>query len=238
WMLVDEKGIFINQREYPQLALFYTKIENDFLTISHADESNGSIGFSLLQKNKASNFDVVVWEDTVEAVEVDAKISTWFSSILGFAVRLVFMPEESIRKVDPDYAVSPNDSTSFSDGFPYLIIGQASLDDLNSRMKTPMSMKRFRPNFVFTSGTAYEEENWRKFTIGNLLFYGVKPCGRCIMTTVDPEKGKFSGKDPLLTLSKYKMVGNKVIFGQNAISHNQGIVKIGDVIRQEKNNSI
>lgn len=230
WMLVDENGVFISQREHPELALFQPKIINDELCISHADVSNGSVRFSLSQKNNNSKFKVVVWEDTVEALEVDAEISAWFSSILGFAVRLVFMPEESHRKVDPDYAVSPNDITSFSDGFPYLIIGQSSLDDLNSRLAVPVSIERFRPNFVFTGGTAYEEEAWNEFVIGNQTFYGVKPSGRCIMTTVNPELGSFAGKEPLYTLSKYRKVGSKVLFGQNVIAKQEGILKVGDEI--------
>lgn len=234
WMLVDEKGVFISQREYPELALFHPKIEEGFVEISHADVAKGSVHFLLSQKNDNLPFEVVVWEDTVAAVEVDAKISTWFSQILGFGVRLVFMPEESLRKVDADYAVSPDDITSFSDGFPYLIIGQSSLDDLNSRLAVPVSMKHFRPNLVFTGGIAYEEESWKEFTIGGLAFYGVKPSGRCIMVTVDPEKGKFSGKQPLLALSKYKMRGNKVIFGQNVIAQQQGNIAVGDLVTVQK----
>lgn len=230
WMLVDEENIFLGQRTHTQLALFRLKIDEDMLHISHADLSNGSVSFLLSQKYNAILSDVMVWEDCVAAAEVSSDISAWFSGILGFNVRLVYMPEESLRKVDPDYAVNPTDITSFSDGFPYLIIGQSSLDDLNSRLKKPVSIKRFRPNLVFSGGTAYEEESWSQFTIGNLPFYGVKPCGRCIMTTVDPEKGVFSGKEPLRTLSKYKKVGEKVIFGQNVIAKQEGSLSVGDVV--------
>lgn len=230
WMLVDENGIFISQRECSQLALFQPKIEKDCIEITHSDALNGSVQFSLSQKNNNAKFNVVVWEDTVEAIEVDAEISTWFSQILGFPVRLVFMPEESLRKVDSNYAVSADDIISFSDGFPFLIIGQASLDDLNFRLENPITMRRFRPNFVFTGGIAYEEENWKEFTIGNQTFYGVKPSGRCLITTVNPDNGKFSGKEPLLTLSKYKTVGNKVIFGQNVITKQEGFLKVGNVV--------
>ncbi|GIZ10348.1 MOSC domain-containing protein [Flavobacterium sp. UMI-01] len=230
WMLVDEKGTFITQREYPELALFQPSIANDSLVICHRDAIKGSVRFSLSQKNNSPKIEVLVWEDTVKAVEVDTAISAWFSRILGFGVRLVFMPEESHRKVDANYAVSSEDITSFSDGFPFLIIGQASLDDLNARLENPISIQRFRPNFVFTGGSAYEEENWTEFTIDNHTFYGVKPCGRCVVTTVDFEKGIFSGKEPLFTLSKYKKVGKKVIFGQNAITPKEGILQLGDEI--------
>ena len=234
WMLVDENGVFITQRKYPQLALFQPTIENDILRISHADLTKGSVSFSLSQKNENQPTDVMVWEDCVSAVEVSEQVSGWFSGILGFNVRLVYMPEDSLRKVDSDYAVTSDDITSFSDGFPFLVIGQASLDDLNSRLEIPVSIRRFRPNLVFSGGMAYEEESWQEFTIGKLSFYGVKACGRCVMTTVDPDKGVFSGKDPLHTLSTYKRVGNKVIFGQNVIAKEEGFINVGEAITLRK----
>lgn len=233
WMLVDENGVFISQRKHPELALFHPEIEAGFLRISHADSAKGSVHFSLSQKSESVvTEEVMVWEDSVMAVEVDQQISGWFSEILGFSVRLVYMPEESLRKVDPDYAVTFDDITSFSDGFPFLLIGQASLNDLNSRLENPVPIRRFRPNFVFTGGEAYEEESWREFTIGSIAFYGVKPCGRCVMTTVNPDLGTFEGKEPLYTLSQYRKVGNKVLFGQNVIAKHEGSLSVGDVINQ------
>ncbi len=237
WLLVDENGCFITQREYPKLALFQPEITGNLLKISH-EVVEESIAVSLYPSfSETETTKVTVWEDVVEAFEVSPEASDWFSKILGFAVRLVYMPEGSLRKVDPDYAVSPENVTSFSDGFPFLIIGQSSLDDLNSRMAKAVSIRRFRPNFVFSGGKAYEEESWREFTIGTLSFYGVKPSGRCVMITVDPESGVISGKDPLLTLSKYKNVGNKVIFGQNVIAKQQGSLAVGDAVMVMKKNS-
>lgn len=231
WLLVDENACFITQREYPKLALFQPEITGDFLKISHK-VSQESIAVSLYPTFSETELSikVTVWEDVVEAYEMSPEVSGWFSKILGFAVRLVYMPKESLRKVDADFAVSPQDVTSFSDGFPFLIIGQSSLDDLNSRLDEALPIRRFRPNFVFSGGEAYEEETWTAFTIGELPFYGVKPCGRCIMTTVDPESGIISGKEPLRTLSQYKRVGEKVIFGQNAIAQQLGSIAVGDAV--------
>jgi uncharacterized protein YcbX len=240
WMLVDDKGMFLSQRENPELALFQTEIEGDSLIISHREKTTEKVKAALnpTPNTDADNIETVVWDDSVAAYEVDKTVSNWFSKILGYSVRLVYMPEESHRKVDPDYAVTEDDINSFSDGFPFLIIGQSSLDDLNSRLKEPVPMKRFRPNFVFIGGEAYEEEVWREFTIGNLPFYGVKPCGRCVMTTVDPEKGIVAGKEPLLTLSKYKKVGNNVIFGQNVIAKQEGSISVGDVVAVSKKTAV
>lgn len=235
WLLVDENNCFITQREHPKLALFQPEIEDDFLRISHKNVQV-SIAVPLYPSfsKTETSIKVTVWEDVVAAFEISPEASKWFSNILGFNVRLVYMPDESLRKVEADYSVTPNDVTSFSDGFPFLIIGQSSLDDLNSRMTKALSIRRFRPNFVFSGGQAYEEETWKEFTMGTLSFYGVKPCSRCIMTMVDPETGVLSGKEPLFTLSKYKQVDKKVIFGQNVIAQQQGNIAVGDLITVQK----
>jgi uncharacterized protein YcbX len=231
WLLVDENGLFLSQRECSELALFQPEINGNSLIITHRIKQE-VVHISLNQtfSKATSKTNVKVWDDTIEAHEVDEEISNWFSKMLDCSVRLVYMPEESHRKVEPDFSKTGNEINSFSDGFPFLLIGQSSLDDLNSRLKQAVSMNRFRPNFVFVNGDAYEEEAWDEFKIGQVTFYGVKPCGRCVITTIDQELGVKSGKDPLFTLSKYKKIGDRVIFGQNLISTQLGEVRIGDEI--------
>ena len=231
WLLVDNQGRFLSQREYPALALFRPEIVGDNLKITHKvllDSIDIPLRPVFVDDN--AKIKVTVWEDTIEAVEVSQTITGWFTQLLGFSARLVYMPDESERKLDPRYSISGEEINSFSDAYPFLIIGQSSLDDLNSRLKNKVSINRFRPNFVFTGGDAFEEDFWRNFSIGNLPFVGVKPCDRCVMTTVDQEKGVVSGKDPLKTLAKYRNFGNKVLFGQNLIGLGLGIVKVGDPI--------
>jgi uncharacterized protein YcbX len=232
WLLVDANGLFLSQRENPELALFQTEIAMDFLSITHREKSE-TIQIPLHQTflETQEKITVTVWEDTIEAYEVNQTTTDWFTKILGFATRLVYMPDESHRKVEAEYAVTKTDIISFSDGYPFLIIGQSSLNDLNSRLKQSLPMNRFRPNFVFTGGLPYAEESWKEFTIGGLSFFGVKPCGRCIMTTIDQEKGIQSGKDPLLTLAKYKKEGNNVIFGQNLIASGTGCIGVGNELK-------
>lgn len=231
WLLVDENGQFLSQRDYPELALFQPKTENDFLTITHRIKLE-TIAIPLRPTflKSETKIKVTVWDDVMDAFEVSLEATNWFSRMLGFGVRLVYMPDESQRKVDAKYAVTGNEINSFSDGYPFLIIGQASLNDLNLRLETPVPMNRFRPNFVFSGGLAYAEETWREIKIGTLTFFGVKPCGRCVMTTIDQDLGTKSSKDPLLTLSKYKKVGNKVIFGQNLVGVELGWVAVGDFV--------
>lgn len=231
WLLVDDSGRFLSQREHPELALFKPEIARDFLRITHRVLLESiDIPLHPVFSDTASKIEVTVWEDTIDAFEVSQKTTDWFTKLLGFSVRLVYMPDESERKLDPDYTITGNEITSFSDAYPFLIIGQSSLDDLNGRLEVSVPMNRFRPNFVFTNGEAFEEDAWREFKIGNVSFVGVKPCDRCVMTTVDQEKGVISGKDPLKTLAKYRNFGNKVLFGQNVIGLGLGVVKVGDVV--------
>lgn len=233
WLLVDDDGLFLTQREFPELALFKTSINDSFLTITHQKKTSESLQIVLNQSDYDANsiIKVTVWDDTIDAFEVSENASTWFTERLGLSTRLVYMPEESHRKVEAEYAVSGNEINSFSDGYPFLIIGQTSLDDLNSRLEEPIPMNRFRPNFVFTAGQAYEEEGWHEISIGGLVFFGVKPCGRCVITTIDQELGIKSGKDPLVTLSKYRKAGKNVLFGQNLVGTQLGAVSIGDEIK-------
>ncbi|HFD86614.1 MAG TPA: MOSC domain-containing protein, partial [Gammaproteobacteria bacterium] len=134
-----------------------------------------------------------------------------------------------VRQVDQDYA-SAGDKTAFSDGFPILLISQASLDDLNNRLDEPMPMKRFRPNLVVTGTQPYEEDQWQRISINGVEFRIVKPCSRCIVTTIDPETGKQTGVEPLETLGTYRKQGGKVMFGQNVIPDGSGVVALGDEV--------
>jgi uncharacterized protein YcbX len=139
------------------------------------------------------------------------------------------MPESSKRKVDPLYAITNDDITSFSDACPILLIGQASLDDLNSRLEIPLPMNRFRPNIVFKGGFPYQEDSMKQFKITKMNFYGVELCGRCAITTTNQETAE-RGKEPLKTLATYRTINNKVCFGQNIISIGNGSISVGDTI--------
>ena len=230
FMLVDENGRFLSQREYPQLAIFQTEIEGDFLAITNK-KSNTSLRISLqysILHSFSHSIIVQIWDDETSAIEVNSEASNWFTQALGIPTRLVYMPEESLRKTDAQYSLTGEEITSFSDGYPILIIGQSSLNDLNSRLENPVNINRFRPNFVFTNGEPFEEDAWHEFTVGNVRFFGVKPCARCIMTTIDQETGEKKGKEPLLTLNKYRKAGNRILFGQNALINQLGTVSVGD----------
>jgi uncharacterized protein YcbX len=229
WMLVNQSGEFLTQRQYPQLALLQVTLgESELVVFSKVDPSRKT-SFDL-ELNSGKEMQVKVWGDTVAALQVAPEVSAWFCDFLGMNVDLVLMPESSHRKMDPRYAVQ-EESVSFADGMPYVIIGQASLDELNGRLTDPVGMDRFRPNLVFSGGEAYAEDQFKKLQIGEVEFQVVKPCARCVMITVDQEKGS-KGKEPLATLATYRSQGSKVYFGQNAVALSQGIVRVGDPIQQ------
>ena len=231
WVLVDESNTFFTQRDFPEMALIKVSVENNGLQLKHKTKTIEPLvvpfGFEHREKS-----DVVIWEDVVIGEFYNSQIDEWFSDIIGVKCHLVKMPETTKRVVDTTYA--KNKIVSFADGYPFLIIGQASLDDLNSRLEKPLPMNRFRTNFVFTGGKPFEEDTWKKFKIGNVIFQAVKPCARCVITTTDQETAE-RAHEPLLTLSKYRKIDNKVMFGMNLVCESTGKVSIGDKITRLSN---
>ncbi|WP_373520020.1 MOSC domain-containing protein [Aquiflexum sp.] len=231
WMLVDNQGDFLSQRKHPKMAMIQTNLSNNKIEVflkNHVEE-NITIPFEPLSQEMIP---VSIWDDEVIGQVVDRKINQWFSDILGFSCNLVHMPTSTERKVSSKYAAK-NESVSFADGMPYLLIGQASLNDLNNRLENPVPMDRFRPNLVLSGGHAFEEDDWDKVKVGDAVFKITKPCARCVMTTVDQTTGKKS-KEPLKTLSTYREIEGKVLFGQNMSLLEGNKIKIGDYISAYK----
>ncbi|MBK7379290.1 MAG: MOSC domain-containing protein [Ignavibacteriales bacterium] len=227
WMLIDENDSFLTQRQYPQMALVNVKIEGEFLTVSLKNNESEKISLPLLSSSKKT-LKVKIWDDTCTAELVSPEADNWFSEILNIKCRLVQMPESTKRLVDRQY--SPEEkSVSFADGYPFLIIGQASLDNLNKKLPQPLAANRFRPNFVFTGGEPFEEDNWKQFKIGEVVFSALKPCARCVITTIDQETAA-RGIEPLVTLASYRKKENKVLFGMNLICHSTGTINLEDEI--------
>lgn len=227
WMLVDENNRFLSQREVPLMACLHVELLNDYLMVVNMHKSDFFYQIPL-QPLATETTMVTVWDDECPAQWVSTKADAWFSEQLDISCRLVYMPDSSRRQVDGRYAHN-KEITSFSDGYPLLMIGQASLDDLNSRLSSPLPMNRFRPNIVFTGGLPFQEDDMKQFSIGGIRFLGVKPCARCVMTTIDQQTA-VKAKEPLKTLSTYRMKDNKIYFGQNLLYHGSGTIRVGDAI--------
>lgn len=227
WMLIDENNRFMTQREFPEMALLGTDITADGIVIMAKD---GKVEPLIIpfHVHDGQRISVTIWDDICDANLVSTAADAWFSKVLGKPLRLVHMPDDSIRKVDRAYA-SNDEITGFSDGYPLLMVGESSLSDLNQRLEVPLSMDRFRPNIVFNGGLPYQEDEMESFLISGIRLLGVKPCARCIMTTTDQKTGK-RGDEPLKTLSTYRKKANKVLFGQNVLPAGTGMIRVGDEI--------
>lgn len=229
WLVVDPAGRFVSQRVNPLMATVSTEIVNGSLVLRQGDArfevpapSDRRVG-------------VTIWNDRCEAQVCSDETSEWLSRRLGIGCRLVSMPETTIRKVDPDFAVKPSDHVSFADGFPFLLIGQASLDDLNGRLDVAVPMDRFRPNLVIGGSDSFAEDDWNRIRIGDAEFDIVKPCSRCSVTTVDQQTGENAGPEPLRTLAAFRTFerngAKKIFFGQNLVSGSEGsVVRVGDAV--------
>ena len=230
WMLVDDTGRFVSQREIPRMALLGTAVEPPYLSVFWRNNPSEKIQIPLeAPVGDLEKLQVQIWDDQCAARVLPKEINDWFSENLEQNLRLVYMPDTTRRSADGRYAPKGH-HVSFADGFPFLIIGQASLDDLNSRLAQPLPMNRFRPNFVFTGGEPFEEDTWERFSIGNQQFRGVKPCGRCIIPTTDQETATRSA-EPLKTLATFRKVGNKILFGQNLVWLGAGQDGVGEQVR-------
>lgn len=227
WMLVDKAGMFITQRTHQVLALLQVEIVVEGLLVFHKHHPDQRIIVPFEPVSQRS-MQVTIWEDTVEGQVVQEEVSAWFQQLLGLGCELVIMPLSTQRKLKEKYAVN-GESVSFADGMPYLIIGQESLNDLNSRLEKPVPMDRFRPNLVFSGGTPFAEDEWKEIRIGKALFKVTKPCARCVMTTVDQDTAK-QGKEPLRTLATYRTFNNNIMFGQNMLLLEGEMLCVGDEV--------
>jgi uncharacterized protein YcbX len=227
WMLVDDNNRFMTQRENLKMALLKTTINNDLIIISNKHKSEEHIHIPIAISN-SKKIRVRVWDDDCDVLEADSSINNWFTHQLGQECKLVYMPEDSLRIVDTNYA-SGEEITGFTDGYPILLVGQASLDDLNSRLEEKLPINRFRPNIVFSGGKPYEEDEMEQFIINGIHFFGVKLCARCVITTIDQDKAE-KNKEPLKTFSTYRQLNHKIYFGQNLLHKGDGTIHIHDSI--------
>ncbi|GAB4365325.1 MAG: MOSC domain-containing protein [Calditrichia bacterium] len=223
WMLVDSNGQFLSQRRFPRLALIDVEIEPDELIFSAPHFGRISLPLETISSQRIS---VQIWTDVCQGIPVSPEADSWFSKFLKIPCRLVYFPENSNRPIDPGYSINSY-SLSFADGFPFLLISWASLDDLNHRLESPLPMDRFRPNLVVEGCPPYAEDSWDKIRIGSVDFRVVKPCSRCVITTIDQATAK-GGVEPLKTLAQYRKQNGKILFGQNLIHENLGSIQIGD----------
>jgi uncharacterized protein YcbX len=222
-MVVTPEGKFLTQREYHKLALVTPTLNDGIVTLSAPQFDSLQVAI----RTAGSSQPVDIWHSKgVDAIDQGDEAASWFSDWLGVSARLVHIADGYKRTVDSHYAVNEDDHTGFADGFPILIVSEESLGDLNSRLETPISMNRFRPNIVVRGCDPYAEDTWNRIAIGDVKVAIVKPCVRCVVTTIDKETLETS-KEPLRTLAKYRKHARGVLFGQNVIPLNSGNLRLG-----------
>lgn len=242
WMLTDASGVFFTQRQFPRMALIEVGVDADGLTISA--DGFGRLEIPLLPETDDLR-QVTIWLSVCRGEVYPAVVNEWFSDVLEINCQLVYMPDDSRRSVNPRFDRG-QDVVSFADGYPVMVIGEASVEDLNSRLDAPLPMNRFRPNLVVAGGKAFAEDEWVRIRIGDSIFRSTKPCERCVITTVEQSTGEFDGKEPLKTLASYRMAKNviadryaalgvnatAVLFGQNLIAETiGGVIRTGDEVQ-------
>lgn len=208
FMLTDADGTFITARQFPQMLLFTPVMLPGGLHLTALDGQSRIVRFA---------------DFSASAPEA---INTWLSGYLDQSVTLCWTGEHSHRRVKR----FPTVPLSFADGYPYLLISEASFLDLQRRCPAGVTLTQFRPNLVVTGTEAYAEDSWHHLHIGEVEFEVVKPCSRCVLTTVNVEQGnKHPQGEPLRTLQGYRSADDgNVDFGQNVITRTTGIVRVGD----------
>jgi uncharacterized protein YcbX len=224
WMIVDDECHFLTQRTAPGLARISTRINNNRVEVTIPGEGT----FTLSPTSETLR--ALVWRDWVQASVGEPDANDALSRYCGQSLRFVYMPETSFRRVDTA-RVQDLRRVSFADGFPLLITSLASLEELNERLDFPVEMRRFRPNVVVEGAEPWAEDHWRELTVGAVRLSLVKPCFRCVMTTVDPDTGiKHPATQPLKTLAGYRRTEGGVVFGMNAVHETSGHIALGHAV--------
>lgn len=227
WMIVDANGKFVTGREFSRMPLI--RVAPDAHGLVFDAPGMQPLAVATPSPDRARRT-VEVWGATVGALAADAAAGAWLSRFLGQPADLVYMDAAARRAVDESYA-EPGDEVSFADGFPVLLISQAALDQLNGKLAQPIPMLRFRPNLVVDGVAPHAEDGWTRIRVGEVEFDVVKPCTRCVFTTVDAERGERDpAGEPLRTLITYRRTPKGVTFGQNLIPRGAGTIRLGDTV--------
>jgi uncharacterized protein YcbX len=238
WMLVDAGGVALTQREHPRMALIVPRLKAQTMELRAPGMLQLEIPLGLPDPDSAPSLQVQVWEDTVLAYDCDATTATWFSKFLGIECRLVRFHANAKRLTSGKWTNGEQHPTLFSDGYPILVAGAGSLQDLNEKLakqgRAPLPMNRFRPNLVIGDLDAFEEDYAEQLRIGEAALKPCKPCSRCPMPSVDQTTGEF-GPDPLDILQSYRAkaeVDGGICFGMNAVvTTGDGVkLRVGDQI--------
>lgn len=229
WAAVDKDGKVLTQRDDPKMALIEPRVEDgqERGTYNLFLNAPGMSPIVIPTQEDDGASEAEVWGDLCRATDQGDEAASWLSEYLERPVRLRKMHSTEKRAVGKAGRNYPESTVNFQDVYPLLIISEASLNALNQELEAPVSMNRFRPNIVVRGCGPYAEDQWRQIIIGKTRIDIVEPCARCVVTTIEQETGR-KGGEPLKTLARLRLQGNKTMFGQNAIHLNLDNIAIGD----------
>lgn len=232
WLVVDADDRFVTARQRAEMVGLRAVPEADGLQL----DADGLPTLHVpVPHADAPRRRVAIWRDHVDARDAGDAAAAWLSRWLGTAARLVHMADDVHRAVDPAFGRA-GDEVSFADAYPLLVISQSALDLLNARLPAPVPMARFRPNIVVADSAPHAEDHWRRVRIGAVEFEAVKPCTRCVFTTIDPATmTRDADGEPLRTLTAYRRLPpdarvQGVAFGMNLVPRGTGRVARGDAV--------
>ncbi len=230
WLLVDEHNRFLTQRQHPELALLAVAPADNGWLLTHRQRPELLPLYIPFEATPERTAFVTIWDDMVWAWRGTAAADAWLNTALGREIRLVYMSDWVRRDVEP--GLNPEGQlVGFADEYPFLLIGEAALADLNQRLPAPVPMNRFRPSLVFSGGPAYDDDNWAEFRVGDVPFRAVRGCGRCVLTTIDQATAtKDPHGEPLRTLAAYRKIDGAALFGQNVTGPGHGRLRVGDAV--------
>jgi uncharacterized protein len=240
-MVVTSRGKFLTQRQYPQLAKVRVSLKGEEVSLEVEDNRIPAITFT--STTIGNEIEVEIWNDNTIAIDQGDEVARWFNEVLELSrdkqCRLVRQSPRHPRSIQ-NYPAQSNKPVNFADGYPFLMAATASLTELNQRIveihqqpSQAIPMSRFRPNIVIETQQPFIEDTWRKIQVGEVIFNSIKPCSRCIITTIDQQSGvKNELREPLRTLGTFRQFGEQgVLFGEEMIPRNSGIVKVGDRLK-------
>ena len=231
WMVVDPEGRCLTGREHPRLVLVRARIGDDGLLLEAPGHPSVTVARAVPGEGGRGARPITIRGDDCRGVDAGDEAADWFSALLETPIRLMEMTDDCLRYADPDVG-RPGDLVSFADCFPILLIGRASLDELNARLEAPTSMRRFRPNLVVEGAPPFAEDHWWRLRIGEVEFEGAENCERCTFPTIDPDTAvKDARREPMRTLATFRRRPQGGVFlGQNLIPRTLGTVRVGDEV--------
>ena len=223
WAVIDSSGVTLTQRDYASMALVRTSVRDDGLRL----EAPGMPLLRLpLGSSGGSRLPVRIWNDVCDAERSGPEADTWWTAFLGEPCHMVRMPDETLRPAGAG-------RVAFADAYPFLILSEASVDELNGRLERPVPMNRFRPTLVISGVEPHAEDTWAGLRVGDDAFAIDRGCDRCVVTTIDQATAA-RGTEPLRTLAAYRRAPDgRVLFGQYARHLTRGRVTVGAAVVPE-----